>query len=196
MSEQEIVNETIELVKDAQKQGTFNLADVIKGRGYPTKDVTIYTDVESAFKLVEIEAKLNESADDTEAYIALEAEAKALAETVQASKLIFTMRGVNQATVEHINETTNDLFGRPEELDDPSEWSKNQVAGFVASNIVRVTDADGNVDERLFTREDALELRGLLPADSWHVLVATMQKLTLASGFFDGLTDSGFLPKS
>lgn len=196
MSEQEIVNETLELVKDAQKQGTFNLADAIKGRGYPTKDVTIYTDVESAFKLVEIEDELNKPTDDTKAYAALEERAKALAETVQASKLVFTMRGVNQATVEHITETINEEFGKPEDLDDPSVWSKNQVASFVASNIVRVTDADGNVDERLFTRDDALELRGLLPSESWHVLVATMQKLTLASGFFDGLTDAGFLPKS
>lgn len=196
MSEQAVVNETLELVKEAQKQGTFNLADVIKGRGYPSKEVTVYTDVETAFKLIEIEEKLNESAEDIDAYNKLEEEAKALAELVQKSKLVFTMRGVNQAMVEHIDAATVEEFGRADELEDTTEWTKHKIAALVASNIVRVTDSEGNVDERLFTKDDVLEIRGLLPVDSWHLLVSTMQKLTLASGFFDGLTDSGFLPKS
>ena len=196
MSEEMIVNETLSLVKDAQSQGTFNLADVIKGRGYPTKEVSVYTDVESAFKLFELEKQLEVATNDVDLYASLDAEAQELAKVVQASKLTFTMRGVSQAEVERITAVTDSIAGELNEEANPEEWSKQQACGLVAANIIRVTDADGKVDEHLFTREEVVELRGLLPADAWSVLVATMQKLTLATGFFDGLTDAGFLPKS
>lgn len=196
MSEEMIVNETLSLVKDAQSQGTFNLADVIKGRGYPTKEVSVYTDVDAAFKLFELEKQLELATNDSELYATLDAEAQALAKVVQASRLTFTMRGISQAEVERITAITDELAGELNEESNPEEWSKQQACGLVAANIIRVTDADGKVDEHLFTREEVVELRGLLPADAWSVLVATMQKLTLATGFFDGLTDAGFLPKS
>jgi len=196
MSEEMIVNETLSLVKDAQSQGTFNLADVIKGRGYPTKEVSVYTDVDAAFKLYELEKQLENATNDVYLYKLLDDEAQALAKVVQASKLTFTMRGISQAEVERITAITDELAGELNEDSNPEEWSKQQACGLVAANIIRVTDADGKVDEHLFTREEVVELRGLLPSDAWSVLVATMQKLTLATGFFDGLTDAGFLPKS
>jgi hypothetical protein len=61
---------------------------------------------------------------------------------------------------------------------------------------VRAIDADGKVDEHVFTTEEMLEMRELVAADSWNVLVENMQKLTLASGYFEQLTDAGFLPRS
>jgi len=195
MSEENITEETLEMVKEAQKPSTFNLAEVIKGRGYPSKDVTVYTDAEAAFELVEIEDQMNEL---TEVDEELQAKADELAERVQKSKLTFHMRGVGQGEVERISDKADQLYKKPDlkEEDYSSDWFKYYITSLVASNIVRVTDADGNVDESHFEYEDMLTVRNNLPGDSWGLLVTTMQKLTLASGYFKGLTDAGFLPKS
>jgi len=198
MSETEVINETLELVKEAQSQGTFNLSEVIKGRGYPQKDVTIYTDVDSAFKLIELEKKMSAITDlkSAEDFKALEAEANALAEKVQASRLIFSMRGVSQGVVEAVEAKASELYPDNEDGERETDWYKYYMSSLIAHNIVRVTDANGNVDERVFTYEDLEGVRAMIPADSWSILVTTMQQLTLAGGFFKGLTDAGFLPKS
>ncbi len=70
------------------------------------------------------------------------------------------------------------------------------IASLVALNIVKAIDANGNVDERQYSAEEMLELRELMSADAWNSIVETMQKLTLASGYFEQLTDAGFLPRS
>lgn len=200
MTEQknEAIDEVVELVKEAQKPGSFNLADVIKGRGYPTKDVTIYTDAEAAFKLIEIEDKLKNFNEATDEYKELEAEAEKLAETVSASKLVFHMRGVGQGVVEAVTKKADSMFkvDGVDEEEYSADWFKFYVTSLVAENVVKITDANGNTDEKHYSYEEMLEVRNNLPADSWTVLVDAMQKLTLASGYFKGLTDAGFLPKS
>jgi len=200
MSDEKIIEETLELVREAQKPGVFNLADVIKDRGYPQKDVSIYIDGEAAFQLVELEDRmqaLSESQKSTEDYTKLEEAATALAERLQSSKLTFIMRGVGQGVVERITEKADKLYKKSSDEDEyASEWFRYYVTSLVASNVVRVTDSDGNVDEREFGFDEMLEIRNNIPAEAWGVLVNTMQKLTLATGYFKGLTDAGFLPKS
>jgi hypothetical protein len=195
MSEDTQVEETIALVQEAQKQGTFNLSEVIKGRGFPQKTVTVYTDAEAAFKLVELSKKMNVIVDKDE-LDKLEQETKKLAENVQASRLDFHMQGVPQAIIETVEAKIDKLYPSADEESRNDDWFKAYIAELVALNIVSVTDANGSTDKRIFNYEDAIELRSYLPTESWAILVSTMQKLTLASGFFNGLTDAGFLPKS
>lgn len=189
------VNETLELVKEAQKQGTFNLSEVIKGRGYPHKSVTIYTDAEAAFNLIELEAKMLRADLDSEEYKQLETQATALATAVKDSRLVFHMRGVGQLVVEEAENEANKAHP-PIDGERSDDWYKYYMAHLVASNIVKVEDASGNVDERIFTASDIEEFRNFLPIDSWAMLMATMQQLTLATGYFKGLTNADFLPKS
>tara|TARA_R110001606_G_scaffold122244_2_gene255088 strand:+ start:744 stop:1343 length:600 start_codon:yes stop_codon:yes gene_type:complete len=192
------VNEAVELVKEAQKPSVFNLADVIKERGYPTKEVTIYTDAESAFTLVDLEDKMNAMTEDSDEYKKLEAEAEKLAEVVSGSKLTFLMRGVGQGVVEVVTAKADRMFKKSDAKEDDyaADWFKFYVTSLVAANIVKVTNADGSVDEKHYEYEEMVEIRNHLPADSWGLLVDTMQKLTLATGYFKGMTDAGFLPKS
>jgi hypothetical protein len=198
MSEEKIIEETIELVKEAQKPGVFNLADAIKGRAFPEKEVTVYTDSGAAFELVQLEDEMNRiGSSDQKKYDELEAKAQELAQKVKDSALVFTMRGVGQGIVENITQVADATYkGGKNQSEATDEWFRFYVTSLVAKNIVKVTDGQGNVDEREFSYEDILEVRNNLPADSWGLLVATMQQLTLASGFFKGLTDAGFLPKS
>lgn len=191
------VQETIALVKEAHSKKVFNLSEVIKGRGYPTKDATIYLDADAAFRLAEIDDELNNYIED-DLREKLDAEAKELAELVKKSALTFTMRGVSQKIVEDIMKKANEKY--PNREDENSEdgqlWLRYYISALIASNLIRVTDADGGVDEHVFTPEEIMELRDTIAQDSWGVLVETMQRLTLASGYFEQLTDAGFLPKS
>lgn len=189
------VNETLELVKEAQKQGTFNLSEVIKGRGYPQKSVTVYTDAEAAFNLIELEKKMLKLDQSSQEHKDLEALANSLAEAVQKSKLIFHMRGVSQIVVDAADAEATKNFPLVEG-DRSDEWYRNYMAYLVASNIVKVENANGDVDERVFSVKDVEEIRDLIPVDSWAMLMSTMQQLTLATGYFRGMTNADFLPKS
>lgn len=200
MTEQNIAEETLQLVRDAQKPGVFNLSEVIKGRGYPTKEVSVYIDGEAAFQLVELEDRMQELSDAVKAgpeYEELEKAANELAERVQKSKLIFTMRGVNQGIVERITDKADELYGNDgDPMDRDDAWFRYYITSLVAANVVKVENADGEIDERVFEYEDMLDIRNNIPVEAWGVLVNTMQKLTLAGGYFKELTDAGFLPKS
>jgi hypothetical protein len=190
------ISETLTLVQEAQKKGVFNLSEVIKGRGYPTKDVTIYLDGESAFRLAEINNRLSEFIGEEEE-AELNEEAVALSAKIRESALTFTMRGVSQKIVDKVMSDANAKYpNRESNIEDNNAWIRYYVAALVAQNIIRVTDATGNVDEHVFTPEELMDLREELSRDAWDVLADTMQKLTLASGYFDQLTDAGFLPRS
>jgi hypothetical protein len=182
--------EVLDLVEDAQKPGKFNLGEFVKGRGYPQDSVEVYVDVESAYELSKLNEKLVKITDAKESE-KLEAEAKVLSDKILASKLIFKMRGIDQKQVEKIEDDSRKKF-----KEDESAWILDYMCELVAANIINVTDASGKVDERIFTGKDIDDLRSYLSPEAWEKIVATMQKLTLATGYFKGLSDAGFLQKS
>lgn len=189
------IQETLAIVKEAQAKGVFNLSEVIKGRGFPTKDVTIYLDAESAFQLAEVDQEMNDFLD-ADYRAELDAKAQELAAKIRKSALTFTMRGVSQKIVDKVMKEANEKHPRDDANGNNPEWVKFYVSSLVAQNIIRVTDAEGNVDEHIFTVDEIYSLRDEITRDAWDVLADTMQKLTLASGYFEQLTDAGFLPKS
>jgi hypothetical protein len=188
----------IDMVNEAQKRGKFNLADAIKGRAFPEKSVDVYLDANSAMELeaVNEELKYLSGLSDITEYNKLDAIAQELAEKIKKSKLTFHMRGVGQAEVEAAVKAANELYPDTNEEQDNPDWVKYYLSRLIAANIVKVTDAEGNQDDSKFTTEEMIELRGVIPIDSWGVLVETMQKLTLATSYFSAVTDAGFLPKS
>jgi hypothetical protein len=198
MSEQiNQAQEALELVKESQSKKVFNLADAIKGRAYPQRDVTIYLDGEAAHKLHELDERMK-LVVEPELFEKLQAEANALAERIKSGAVIFTMRGVNQKAVELVLEQNNAKHNVPKE-ENPTEypgWMRDYITTLVGLNIVSVQDAEGNVDDSMFDFDKAEELRLNISMTEWNKLVEAMQILTLAGGYFDELTDAGFLPKS
>jgi hypothetical protein len=184
------IAEVVNLVEKAQAKGTFSLADAIKGVGYPSDSVDVYLDIEAAYELSKLNQRLLQETDPAISE-PLEEEAKALADKVLKSKITFNMRGIDQRQVELIEKQTKDEDGQHSD----ESW-KVYMCALVAANIVSVTDADGNEDSHKFTTEEVLELRSSMPSESWGEVISTMQKLTLATGYFRGLTDAGFLQKS
>lgn len=185
----------INLAEEAQKKGKFSLADAIKGRAYPEKAVDIYIDGASAFQLSMVTEAMREMDPASPDYEKMHQEAEALSQKIVDSKLTFHMRGVGQGVVERIIKEATEKFGSDNGMNDP-EWVKYYLCALIAENIVKVSDTEGNEDDSKFSPEDIMELRDAIPIDSWEILIETMQKLTLASSYFDAATDAGFLPKS
>lgn len=192
-------DEVLKLVEKAQSKGVFDIAAFAKGRALPEDSVTAYLDVSAAYELDKLNKKMSGIIDATELE-PLEAEAKELADKVMKSKLVFHMRGINQAQVQAIQKQCDDLY--PAQVDafgnkvNSKDWLNHWTVALVAANLVRIENAEGEVDERLFEVENGKELYEYLPKEVWDLLVEKMEQLTLASAYFKGLTDAGFLPKS
>lgn len=201
MSEDIKTDEVLELVEKAQKKGTFDIAKFAKGIAYPEDIVVAYLDIESAYKLSKLNEQMSKlkTQDPTE-YEKLEVQAKELSDKILVSKVSFHMRGVNQEVIEAITSKCDKKY--PKKLDalgqviENEDWVKDWTCGLIASNLVRIENADGEIDEKVFESEDIAELRKHLPREVFDLLIAKMQQLTLAGAYFKGLTDAGFLPKS
>lgn len=197
MSEENITKEALELVKEAQSAKVFNLADAIKGRAYPTTTVKVYLDDASAMELVEVNDLMNRTTNP-EALIDLEKRSEFLAEKIMESSLTFEMRGIGQKEIDQITEQLNGVYSISKGQDGTTnpEWLKDYITLLVGRNIISVTNAEGAVDKSEFDLDKTTELRSALSLSEWNKLVGAMQKLTLAGGYFDQLTDAGFLQKS
>jgi hypothetical protein len=198
MTEQHSTEEVLKLVEKAQAKGVFDITEFAKGRAYPEDSVIAYLDVQSAYELDKLNQQMRSADDKT--LPELEKRANELAAKVMDSKVVFHMRGVNQAHIEKISAECDakhpaktDAFGQT--INSP-EWLREWTAALVASNLLRIENAKGEMDERTFTSDDVVQLRLHLPKEVWDLLVEKMQQLTLASAYFKGLTDAGFLPKS
>ena len=201
MSEEIKTEEVLDLVDKAQKKGTFDIAKFAKGMAYPEDKVVAYLDIESAYKLNLLNDQMAKvKLAEPDEYTKLEAQAKELSDKILSSKVVFHMRGVNQEVIESITDKCDKKF--PKKLDalgqviDNEEWLKEWTCGLIASNLVQIENADGDVDDKHHETEDVIELRKHLPREIFDLLVAKMQQLTLAGAYFKGLTDAGFLPKS
>lgn len=192
-----VIEEAMELVEEAQSKKVFNLADAIKGRAYPKKDVKIYLDDEAAMRLVEIQDELDYM---PEADVAdkLNAEAAVLKAKIEKTALTLTLRGVSQDIIETVLTQTNIRYGlkKGEDGTEVAGWMKDYITALVGANIESVTNADGETDSDVFNFDKTDGLRRNIPASEWGKLVEAMEKLTLAGGYFNQLTDAGFLQKS
>jgi hypothetical protein len=198
MSEElnEAVNEAMDLAQEAQSKKVFNLSDAIKGRAYPQKDVTIYLDDESAMKLVELDEKMS-YVTDPEELKKLEAEAAKLSKSIKDSALTFKMRGVSQDAIELVLKQLNEKYKvKGSAGTENPDWMRDYITTLVGMNIISVVDMSGSEDDSTYDFDKTEEIRRNLPAAEWGKLVEMMQKLTLAGGYFEQLTDAGFLQKS
>jgi len=189
----ESIKEVLELVDEAQSKDKFSLQAVIKGAGNPTDTVDIFLDNDALYKLSELNELLIEEVDPEEIK-RIEDEAEQLRQRLFDSRVTFHMQGVDQKQIELIEKESKEKAEKDGLLGD--EWLSYYMSGLVAANIVKVENKDGESEQKQYTMEEVEELRGAISAESWHLLHTTMQKLTLATGYFKGLTDAGFLQKS
>ena len=190
------VEEAMDLAQEAQSKKVFNLSDAIKGRSYPQKDAVVYLDDESAMKLVELDEIMSYTTDPEELK-KLEAEAAKLSKAIKDSALTFKMRGVSQDAIELVLKQLNEKYKvKGSAGTENPDWMRDYITTLVGMNIISVIDASGSEDDSTYDFDKTEEIRRNIPAAEWGKLVEMMQKLTLAGGYFEQLTDAGFLQKS
>jgi hypothetical protein len=159
---------------------TFSVLDAVKGRSYPQDIVDVYTDAETALKVRRLEERINNERD-AEQVNELDAEKAALIAHVKDSVLTFHLRGVAPGVVDGIQAQADEKFGA-----DPSpDKFKWMNYSYLAANIISVTNAEGAVDEHLYTYEDVEQLAGYLPTSEFDKVFNLMQELTFARDLFD-----------
>lgn len=185
-------------VAAAQSKGTFQLTNALKRRGFPEEQVVVYLDEDSAKELVGINDQLNalaQSAEqDQETYEALDTIAQELAKAVRDSALTFHLRGISPGHIEQTRKVILSEFGT--EPDDLQEADTALAHEWIAAHIIRVVNAEGASDERLFKREDVEELEQLLPTSEYSKIDQTVNNLSFRSAYIEQATDAGFLRKS
>lgn len=188
-------------VAAAQGKGTFQLTNVLKRRGFPEEQVVVYLDEDSAHELVALNRQMEtiarspEKTDETiAAYNTLEALADEMAENVRNSALTFHLRGISPGHIEQTRKNIVKEFGQ--EPEDQQEADDALAHEWIAAHIIRVTNAEGAVDERLFKRADVEELEQLLPSSEYAKIDRTVNNLSFRSAYIEQATDAGFLLKS
>lgn len=185
-------------VEQAQAKGNFNLTEVLQGRGYPEDEVTVYMNVSAAYELQALNSQLEAIAQaaeqDQETYDSLDALAQALKQEILDSAVTFHLRGISPGHIKKIMRSVNRLARKGELEED--EVPDYLDAAYIAPHVIKTVDAQGNVDERLFTVEDILKVQEFLDSGQMQKINDSVRNLSFTAALFDAATDAGFLPKS
>jgi hypothetical protein len=184
-----------EIIEKAQEKGTFSVLDVAKGRGYPQDIVDIYMDQDSARRVVQLEKQIADTTDPDDVNDLDHARA-ALVEKVKGSRLTFHMRGLPPGVVEGFRKSVRRAIKASEGTDLAEEFeeafSEKFGAEVMAAMIVKVYDANDNVDEHKWTADEFLNFAALAPNESLRKLVELRHELTFAAAYFDQAVDANF----
>lgn len=178
------------LVEKALDVKTFSVLDAIKGRSYPTDDVTVYTDTASLYLIKKYENDANNAVTGDEANAA-DAKIAELTKQVQASAITFHMRGYSPAVRDSLVDEARAKFG-VEKVEDGTPANEWLNARAVAETIIRSTDASGAVDEHHFSVEDVEDLRSFLAPEEFGKLLGQTLLLSYTAFSFDAATSPDF----
>lgn len=175
-----------DIVQDAMAEGTFDVLDAAKGRSYPSKDVKIYTDAESAYLATLLEERIAEE-EDPEKVNELDAQRSALRDKVLASEQIWHLRGIDRR-VRRQAEKSAKKRGDTDDADQ-AEWV---MFGYLAGMLIRVTASNGAVQEKLWTTQDIADIVDALPDESVSALLNAVNELVFGGLRFDALVSADF----
>lgn len=175
MSEQDLVDAIKDVVEAAPAADpkTFDVLSVVKGREYPTDDVTIFVDHSSAHKAAILERRINDSVE-SEGLGELEAQRNELLAKVKASALKFHLKGLPQEVRDAINKKVDAEFG---EGDSSRESSVKRGLLLLAAHITSVENAEGAKDNRVWTPEDLQAFADSVPGESFSKFQAAVDGL-------------------
>lgn len=173
-------------VQEAQAPGTFDVLSFVEGTAYPTDTVVIYQDVKSVTDLLNANNRRLEmdKSEKTGDYTEIDAEIAELTEKVKASAMSFYLRGMPPGVSRTIFNATDDT------TDAQYREMENEL---IAKTIVRVTNAAGASDERLWDGETVAKLRDFVKEGEFRKLVTAVANVNFNAMVFDQATDAGFL---
>lgn len=170
-------------VEQATAPTTFNVMSFIQDTAYPTGTVKVYTDITAAKEIL----RLNKERQALEAQDMDEAEKitpkiEEMTARAEASALTFNLRGFPPAIVSEIMDAHN-----TEENDSAAD------PHLIAKAIVSVENAEGGVDDHMWTAEEVTAFRGYIAEGQWLVLLGGVADVLFNATVFDKTVDAGFL---
>ncbi len=183
---------------------TFSVLDAIKGRAYPTDEVTVYYNTEAVYRLKGLEnqrlaldmlannAKKGDEANQIDAKIAeLDPKIAAVRAEVEASGVTFEMRGFAPAVRDSLVDEARAKFDVPV-IEDESEANNWLHARAIAESIIRVKAADGSVDEHRWNADEVMEISHFLVPEEFGKITGLALLLSYTSFEFDARTSADF----
>lgn len=177
----------VDIVAAATSEGEFDVLEAAKGRSYPSKDVKVYTDAESAHKAELIEREIA-SEEDPERVNELDAQRSGLRDKVLASEQIWHLRGIDRRVRRAAEKSARKKADADEE--DKAEW---QTFGYVAGMLIRVTQSStGKVQEKLWSTQEIADILDTLPDESVRTIINAVNELLFGGLRFDALVTADF----
>ena len=174
------------VIDAAQAPGVFDVLSFIEGTAYPTQQVTVFTDAKSATELLERNKERLDAEVKGESVTGLDDRIDYLIEQVQASTIVFDLRGMPPGIVEEIYPADDEadkkiLMGRENKL--------------IAHTIVRAMNFEGVVDARVWDEAAVAALRKFLKEGEFAKLSQGVAAVNFNAVVFDQATDAGFLSR-
>lgn len=217
MSESDIV----EMTEQAKAPGVFKIADVLKDRAFPTKEINIFIDEDAAYMAAQVEAeikKMGETMDKTADQKELEeltarheelvSRLDEIVEEMGGTKYVFHLQGISEGLREDLYEKAlekfplqhdvdrNPLTGEVERREKENTKRDRMFTNLIwQSHIKKIVAPDGSVQDGI-SFDEAVELRRALPLASSGKITETIESLRTATALFMLSTDENFLAKS
>ena len=209
-----------ELVEEAQKPGTFNIVNVLKGRAYPSDIVPVYLEEQAAYDAAEITERIAEiNEEDATSGFQLSKELKKeleeltakreeLVKKIDANKYLVKITGISEGKREELLKRAISKF--PLEYDEvknpiTAEVVKNEIPSqerndlftelLWLEHITSITAPDESVQES-FTLEDISQIRSNLPISATGAITEAIEKIRVSTAVFLMKVDEDFLAKS
>ena len=161
---------------------TFDLTEVLTGRGYPEVEVPVYFDESAAFAIYELRQKVRGLSDEDKGFKEANARLEELISGLNDQRYVFTLRGVPM-------QTQKDLFKRAKAQFKPQEKKGEDIADEAAelyanlvwaAHIVKITAPNGAV--QVSPSVETIELlRAKAPAAAQSAIEAGIQELTVGA---------------
>ena len=200
--------DSIEIVEEAKKPGTFSIVNVLKERAYPHDEVNVYLDEETAYEASQAKEALKKIDILDVEYAAAEEKFNKLMDKLEQSKYVFHIKGISEGKREEMfnlslekypakfTESKNSFTGEVKKEEIESVERNNLFTSMIwAAHIVKIVAPDGSVQENLMP-EEAVEVRTSLPIASSALVNRSIEKVREASALFMMTVDEDFLAKS
>lgn len=215
-------NEIIEPVEKAKQRGVFNIAEVVRGRSYPSTEVDVFIDEDIAYAVSQLDAlisKTSESLDkkslnksETDEILQRREEILAQKEKMIAdmggSRYVFHIRGISEGDRQDIfdsvlekfpyeyEKSRNPFTGAQEKIEiENKERDRYFTDRLWQAHITKIVAPDGS-EQTSITLDDAIELRRNLPLASITKITDAIEKIRVSTAVFMMTVDEDFLAKS
>lgn len=166
-------------VEAAQEQGVFDVLSFVKKTAYPTKEVVVFQDVESADKYLALTEERFELDTKGQPTKEIDAQLVEVGDKIRESSIIFHLRGMPPGIVREILDREN-----------VGDQEKDDI--LIAHTIVKVTNHKGDADSSVWDAEKVRVLRDFLKEGEFAKLIRGVGEVNLNAVIFDHATDAGF----